>query len=114
MRDADGHIRNIDQGDYVTKGTVLATVQQDDFQQKLDQAKAQLEKSQADHERASLSFGRMSVLYAVGAATQPDFDDTDAQDKSTAAAVDEPTHRSRKHKSHSTIANLRRPSIPGS
>ena len=40
VRDADGHIRNIDQGDYVTKGTVLATVQQDDYQQKLDQAKA--------------------------------------------------------------------------
>ena len=42
VRDADGHMRNIDQGDYVTKGTVLATVQQDDYQQKLDQAKAQL------------------------------------------------------------------------
>ena len=42
VHDANGHIRNIDQGDYVTKGTVLATVQQDDFQQKLDQAKAQL------------------------------------------------------------------------
>ncbi len=27
VRDADGHIRNIDQGDYVTKGTVLANVQ---------------------------------------------------------------------------------------
>jgi multidrug efflux system membrane fusion protein len=81
-------MRNIDQGDYVTKGTVLATVQQDDFQQKLAQAKAQLDKSQADHERANLSFGRMSALYAVGAATKPDYDDTDAQNKSTAAAVD--------------------------
>src|SRR6516164_2786039 len=26
VKDADGHIRNIDQGDYVSKGTVLATV----------------------------------------------------------------------------------------
>ena len=40
VRDANGHIRNIDQGDYVTKGTVLAVVQKDDYQQKLDQAKA--------------------------------------------------------------------------
>ena len=31
VRDANGHMRNIDQGDYVTKGTVLATVQQDDY-----------------------------------------------------------------------------------
>jgi multidrug efflux system membrane fusion protein len=88
VRDADGHIRNIDQGDYVTRGTVLATVQQDDFQQKLAQAQAQLNKAQADHERAKLSFGRMSALYADGAATKPDYDDTNAQDQSTAAAVE--------------------------
>jgi len=88
VRDAEGHVRNIDQGDYVTKGTVLATVQQDDFQQKLDQAHAQLARAQAEHERAELSFGRMSALYKVGAATQPDYDDTRAQDQSTQAAVD--------------------------
>jgi multidrug efflux system membrane fusion protein len=88
VRDADGHVRNIDQGDHVTKGTVLATVQPDDFQQKLAQAKAQLDKAQADHERARLSFERVSVLYAAGAATKPDYDDTNAQNQSTAAAVD--------------------------
>lgn len=88
VRDADGHIRNIDQGDYVTKGTVLANVQPDDYQQKLDQAKAQLAKAQADHERAKLSFGRISALYKVGAATKPDYDDTNAQFQSTQAAVD--------------------------
>ena len=88
VRDADGHIRNIDQGDYVSKGTVLATVQQDDFQQKLDQANAQLDRAQAEHERAKLSFERMSALYKVGAATKPDYDDTRAQFLSTQAAVD--------------------------
>ena len=72
----------------MTKGTVLATVQPDDYQQKLDQAKAQLAKAQADHERAKLSFGRISALYKVGAATQPDYDDTNAQVQSTQAAVD--------------------------
>jgi len=88
VRDADGHIRNIDQGDYVAKGTVLANVQPDDYQQKLDQAKASLARSQAEHERAKLSFARISTLYKVGAATQPDYDDTRAQDQSTQAAVD--------------------------
>jgi RND family efflux transporter MFP subunit len=88
VRDADGHIRNIDQGDYVAAGTVLAVVQKDDYEQKLDQAKASLAKSQAEHERAKLSFDRMSVLYKAGAATQPDYDDTRAQDQSTQAAVD--------------------------
>jgi RND family efflux transporter MFP subunit len=88
VRDADGHIRNIDQGDYVIQGTVLATVQQDDYQQKLAQAKAQLDKAQAEHGRAQLSFGRVSALYKVGAATKPDYDDSNAQLQSTQAAVD--------------------------
>jgi multidrug efflux system membrane fusion protein len=88
VRDDNGHIRNIDQGDYVRQGTVLATVQQDDYQQKLDQANAQLARAQAEHERAALSFGRISTLYKAGAATQPDYDDTRAQDQSTQAAVD--------------------------
>jgi multidrug efflux system membrane fusion protein len=91
VHDADGHIRNIDQGDYVSKGTILAVVQKDDYQQKLDQAKAQLARAQAEHERAKLSFDRMTVLYKAGAATQPDYDDTRAQEQSTQAAVDSAT-----------------------
>jgi RND family efflux transporter MFP subunit len=87
VRDANGHTRNIDQGDYVAKGTLLATVQQDDYQQKLAQAQASLAKAQADHERATLSFQRISALYKVEAATQPDFDDTRAQVQSTEAAI---------------------------
>ena len=88
VRDADGHIRNVDQGDYITQGTVLAVVQKDQYQQKLDQAKASLAKANAEHERAKLSFDRMTVLYKAGAATQPDYDDTRAQEQSTQAAVD--------------------------
>ena len=88
VRDANGHIRNIDQGDYVPGGTVLAVVQKDQYQQKLDQAKASLAKANAEHERAKLSFDRMTVLYKAGAATQPDYDDTRAQEQSTQAAVD--------------------------
>jgi multidrug efflux system membrane fusion protein len=88
VRDANGHIRNIDQGDAVTQGTVLAVVQKEQYQQKLDQAKASLAKAQAEHERAKLSLDRITVLYKAGAATQPDFDDTRAQEQSTQAAVD--------------------------
>ena len=51
VKDADGHVRNIDQGDYVTQGTLLATVQEDDFKDKLDQAKASLARSQAENEQ---------------------------------------------------------------
>jgi multidrug efflux system membrane fusion protein len=88
VRDANGHTRNVDQGDYVAKGTVLAVVQKDDYQQKLDQAKASLAKAQAEHERAKLSFDRMIVLHKAGAATEPDYDDTRAQEQTTQAAID--------------------------
>jgi RND family efflux transporter MFP subunit len=87
IKDADGHIRNIDQGDYVPKGTVLAVVQQDEYQDKLAQAKASLARSQAENERAKLSFDRISKLYAAGAATKPDYDDSNAQVESTTASV---------------------------
>jgi len=87
VKDADGHIRNIDIGDYVARGTVLATVEQDDYKDKLAQAKASLARSDAEYERAKLSFGRISKLYEAGAATKPDYDDTNAQMESTAAAV---------------------------
>jgi len=87
VKDADGHVRNIDIGDYVTQGAVLATVQQDDFKDKLAQAKASLDRSQAENERAKLSYGRVTKLFAVGAATKPDLDDATAQLASTTAAV---------------------------
>ncbi len=87
VKDADGHLRNVDIGDYVTQGTVLATVQQDEYKEKLAQATASLERSQAENERAKLSFGRISKLYEVGAATKPDLDDATSQVASTSAAV---------------------------
>ena len=79
VKDATGRMRNIDQGDWVAKGTVLATVDEGDYKEKLQQAKAQLDRAQANYDRAKLSFDRMSVLYQNGAATKPDYDNANAQ-----------------------------------
>jgi RND family efflux transporter MFP subunit len=79
VKDANGRTRNIDQGDWVAKGTVLATVDQADYKEKLQQANAQLARAQANYDRAKLSFDRMSVLYQNGAATKPDYDNANAQ-----------------------------------
>jgi RND family efflux transporter MFP subunit len=79
VKDVTGHARNIDQGDWVAKGTVLATVDQADYKEKLQQADAQLARAQANYDRAKLSFDRMSVLYQNGAATKPDYDNANAQ-----------------------------------
>lgn len=88
VKDANGKMRNIDQGDWVTKGTVLATVTQDDYQQKLQQANAQLARGQANYERSKLSFDRMAILYKDGAATVTDYDNTRAQMLDAQASIE--------------------------
>jgi RND family efflux transporter MFP subunit len=87
VKDATGRTRNIDQGDWVAKGTVLATVDEGDYKEKLQQANAQLDRAQANYDRAKLSFDRMSVLYQNGAATKPDYDNANAQMLDGLAAI---------------------------
>jgi len=84
---AAGGTRNVDQGDFVTRGTTLAVVQQQDYLDKLQQAKAQLSRAGAEYEKAKLSFDRTSDLYSTKSATKPDFDSAKAQLDSTAASV---------------------------
>ena len=88
VKDSTGHVRNIDQGDWVAKGTVLATVDQGDYKERLQQANAQLARAQANYERAKLSFDRTSVLYQNGAATKPDYDNANAQMLDTQASIE--------------------------
>jgi hypothetical protein len=87
VKSPSGGMRNIDQGDWVQKGTVLATVRQQDYLDKVQQAKAQLARSQADYDKAKLSFDRVSALYGSQSATKPDYDSAQAQLASTTASV---------------------------
>ena len=87
VKSPSGGMRNIDQGDWVPKGTVLAVVRQQDYLDKVQQAKAQLARAQAEHEKAKLSFDRVSALYASQSATKPDYDSAKAQLDSTTASV---------------------------
>jgi multidrug efflux system membrane fusion protein len=87
VRGTDGGLRNIDAGDFVTRGTVLAVVQQQDYMDKLAQARAQADRAQADYEKAKLSFDRVNVLYSNQSATKPDYDSAKAQLDSASAAV---------------------------
>ena len=87
VRSPSGGKRNVDQGDWIPKGTVLAVVKQQDYLDKVQQAKAQLARAQAEHEKARLSWERVSALYATQSATAPDYDSAKAQLDSTAASV---------------------------
>jgi RND family efflux transporter MFP subunit len=83
----DGRVRNLQQGDWVKKGTVLATVRQSDYQQVLDQYKGQLAQAQASQQKSTQDFARAQALYEANALTQPDFDSAKAQYDGSQGAV---------------------------
>ncbi|MBS1852250.1 MAG: efflux RND transporter periplasmic adaptor subunit [Acidobacteria bacterium] len=87
VRGADGRVRNLDIGDWVTKGMVLAVVRQKDYSDQREQAKAQMARAQADLEHAKLNFDRTSNLYSTQSATKPEFDAANAQYQSAGAAL---------------------------
>src|SRR5581483_9974864 len=87
VRGKAGGSRSIDEGDFVTAGTVLAVVQPQDYMDKLAQANAQADRAQADYDRAKLNFDRVKILYDSQSATKPDYDTAKAQLDSAAAGV---------------------------
>jgi RND family efflux transporter MFP subunit len=87
VRNPSGGMRNVDQGDWIAKGTVLAVVRQQDYLDKLQQAQAQLARAQAEQEKAKLSFDRVAALYSTQSATKPDYDSAKAQLDTTTASV---------------------------
>src|SRR5262252_10523016 len=50
VQGVDGRLRSIDTGDWVTRGTVLAVVRQQDYADRREQAQAQLARAQADYD----------------------------------------------------------------
>ena len=83
----DGRVRNLQQGDWVKKGAVLATVRQTDYQHAVEQYKGQLEQAQAGAEKSKQDFGRAQALYNANAMTQTDYDAAKAQYDSSQGAV---------------------------
>ncbi len=82
-----GGMRYVDQGDWVKKGTVLATVREDDYRNTLQQAEGQLIQAQAAALDAQQNFARAQALIAANALTQPDYDSAKAQLDSTSGSV---------------------------
>ena len=84
---ANGIWRDVDEGDWVKKNTVLAVVRTQDYQAKLEQANAQLANAHVNAEHAQLQFTRTSALYAAQSATKPDYDQANAVLESAQAGV---------------------------
>ena len=83
----NGKLRNLQQGDYVKKDTVVATVRQVDYQHSVEQYKGQLEQAQAGQLKAQQDFARADALYKANALTQNDYDAAKAQLDSTQGVV---------------------------
>ena len=89
VKGADGRLRPLQEGDRVTRGTVLAVVAEGPYKDKVTQAKSQLASAESAHKLASLNFERARNLYGKKSLTKPDFDAAKNQYDSSEAAVNE-------------------------
>jgi RND family efflux transporter MFP subunit len=70
----DGRLRNLQPGDAVTRGTVLARVNPADYEERVNQARAQLAEAEAGLAKARADAARAESLYASKALTRTDYD----------------------------------------
>ena len=70
----DGQPRNVQEGDMVKKGTVLARVRQKDYLDNVAAVRSQLTESEASLAKARKDFTRAQNLYKTESITQPDYD----------------------------------------
>ncbi len=85
VRGADGRMRNVQDGDVVRKGTVLAILRQTEFNDRVSQAKAHLAEATAERDKAKLDFDRAVALYQTQSMTKPDYDAADARNQAAIA-----------------------------
>src|SRR6201993_4687342 len=83
----DGRERNLQQGDWVKKGEILARVRQSDYQNAVEQYQGQLEQAQAASLKSKQDFARAQALYDANAMTQSDYDAAKAQNDSSQGSV---------------------------
>lgn len=84
---ADGGIRDIAEGDSVSKGAVLAHIRATEYQDKVRQASSEVEAAQAAAVKAQLDYDRASRLYEAQSLTKPEFEAARAQHDGTQAQL---------------------------
>jgi len=87
VKAADGKLRNVQAGDRVTSGSVLAVVKDDTYRNSLTKAQAELQNSRASLSKAKADFTRYSHLLQERVVAQADYDAAKKQYESGQAAV---------------------------
>jgi RND family efflux transporter MFP subunit len=83
-----GESRKIQEGDFVTKGTLLAVVREGDYQQKVAAAQAGLAETVAMQKQAQLDYDRTQKLTASNAVARLEVDAQSARLETAAARVE--------------------------
>ena len=79
VRGQDGRMRDIAEGDRVSRGTVLVRIRSAEYEDKVRQASSQAGAAEAVALKAQLDFDRAKRLYDSQSITKPDFDSARAQ-----------------------------------
>lgn len=79
VRGEDGRMRDIAEGDRVSRGAVLVRIRSAEYEDKVRQASSQAAAAEAVALRAKLDFDRARRLYGSQSLTKPDFDAARAQ-----------------------------------
>lgn len=74
VRSGDGRVRNLQAGDTVSRGTVLARIREADYVEKVNQAKASLAEASASLTRERLDFERAKSLFESKSLARADLD----------------------------------------
>jgi RND family efflux transporter MFP subunit len=74
VRSSDGRFRNLQAGDTVGRGTVLARVREADYVEKVNQARASLAEAAAALRKERLDFDRAKALFEAKSLAKADFD----------------------------------------
>jgi len=75
----NGRMRDLAEGDRVSRGAVLVRIRSSEYEDKVHQASSQAAAAEAVFQKAKLDFDRATHLYDSQSLTKPDFDSARAQ-----------------------------------
>ena len=79
VRGPEGRMRDLAEGDRVSRGAVLVRIRSSEYEDKVHQASSQAAAAEAVFQKAKLDFDRANHLYDTQSLTKPDFDSARAQ-----------------------------------
>ena len=87
VKGADGQLRNVQAGDRVNSGVVLASIRDDTYRQTLLKAQSDLENARATQTKAKADFGRFSQLFEKKVISPAEYDTYKQRADSAQASV---------------------------